>query len=195
MVDSLMKNPRVGATLAVVPMVQCITGQGRQPSAARAIVKVAPTRFRPSRKCKKQAPRWGTCFLVARQGLVCIFAREWAKIEVRLGQALAGGAHPRRMKSFESPSMQKSEYPNGYSDFWWLARDSSAFSPLAKIMVAASSSRSCPTVHRTVGFWIFESQEIMQKAGTPLGYLLFGGSPGTRPLAPRLKRPLLYQLS
>ena len=26
--------------------------------------------------CKKQAPRRGTCFLVARQGLVCVFARE-----------------------------------------------------------------------------------------------------------------------
>ena len=41
-------------------------------------------------------------FLVARQGLVCMFVPEWTNIEVRLGRALAGGAHPRRMELFES---------------------------------------------------------------------------------------------
>ena len=59
MVDSFMKNPRVGATLAVVPAVQCITGQGRQPSAARATVKVAPTRSCVARKCKNPNTQMG----------------------------------------------------------------------------------------------------------------------------------------
>ena len=42
---------------------------------------------------------------VHRKGLVCIFFRsKRKKIDVRLGLALAGGAHPRRIELFESTS-------------------------------------------------------------------------------------------
>ena len=40
--------------------------------------------------------------LVRQKGLVCVFAREWAKTDVRLRRAVAGGAHPRRILMFES---------------------------------------------------------------------------------------------
>ena len=40
--------------------------------------------------------------LVRQKGLVCVFAREWAKTDVRLSRAVAGGAHPRRILMFET---------------------------------------------------------------------------------------------
>ena len=74
---------------------------------------------------------------MARQGLVT-FA-PLAQSNVSLGQALASGAHPRRILLFESLGVKKTD--------------------------------------------------------TRMGIGLFGGSPGTRTLDPRLKRALLYQLS
>ena len=57
-------------------------------------------------KQKKNRPPKGSV-LVRQKGLVCVFAREWAKTDVRLRQAVAGGAHSRRILMFESPGNSK----------------------------------------------------------------------------------------
>ena len=49
--------------------------------------------------------------LVRQKGLVCVFAREWAKTDVRLRRAVAGGAHPRRILMFESLGNKKNGNP------------------------------------------------------------------------------------
>ena len=43
--------------------------------------------------------RYGSDYiaLVRRKGLVCVAVREWTATKVRLGLALAGGAHPHRI--------------------------------------------------------------------------------------------------
>ena len=63
-----------------------------------------------SRKIKKNRPPKGSV-LVRQKGLVCVFAREWAKTDVRLRQAVAGGAHSRRILMFESGKTKKNGYP------------------------------------------------------------------------------------
>ena len=75
----------------------------------------------------------------------------------------------------------------------WLARDSFTFLPSAKI--AVSLGQALATDLPPAGqIQFFESRE-QQEPGTPLGFRVLGGSPGTRTLDPRLKRALLYQLS
>ena len=52
-------------------------------------------------------------FLVVEAGLVCIFSAQLRKkIEVRLGLAPAGGAHPRRIGLFKSSSITKKKSPS-----------------------------------------------------------------------------------
>ena len=138
------------------------------------------------------------CFLVARQGLVCIFAKGENCGRSFVQPKLPDCPPDSRILDLRVPTTYaKSRHPEGVPAFWWLARDSFAFSPgSGRKQRFGSVKPSPPTRHRRVGF--DHSSPLclsMQKAGTPKGYLLFGGSPGTRTLDPRLKRALLYQLS
>ena len=60
----------------------------------------------------------GNCKDTLLARFVCIFALLRAKIKVRLGQALGGSAHPRRIRSFKSGiNYKKSAIPVGMTDF------------------------------------------------------------------------------
>ena len=56
------------------------------------------------------------------------FLPDGKKIDVQLRQAIAGGAHPRRIYFSSLPSMQKAGMANAIPAFWSKWRDSFAFS-------------------------------------------------------------------